>query len=954
MSMRLPEISRIVYMMKIKQLINNNVTLQFAILAFCGVIFVAGCTREDLTGSMLSGDNSLVFSVSEQKEWASVPETRSSGGEMTEAPLQVYGAEVPLYLHTSVEKGMPSGNSIDEGPQTKGSMREQSNFWERFSLFGYSYASGNGFNTSASLPGFLYNLQVNRQGDGTYRPDGTYLLPSAGTDVTFFAMAPYSADLLGGNNSTDVIPAATDAGTPRFDYLVPWYSTNQQDLCFIKGTEVTGGSTGEINLTFHHSLTAIRIVAAPDAPSGEVLGVRILRAPSRATYTPYVGNDANAVPGSWSNITPAGNDDIHHGLADYILEPGNGIRIGTGQEVVICGDESTYKGDEGRSNTFFMLPQTLDGNTVLEITYRPDGASANEVLSVSLTGQEWPMGSTVTYRLSSKEDLLEFEVEPNDPANLSNIPYGGKKNIAFNVLARRGSEDVPYKVEYSDDGQVWTPIWTSAGGAMHNLPAMIEAVSGNAVSGNPDFNFSQSLDVTETDVKYDNATQARLAGRAPSGTENNPTNLANGTSANCYIVDRPGYYEIPAVCGNAWLNNSFNSAVVNKGFPNYQGQPITSSNAWLTGVASAELLWQDVSGLISDLHYVTRDGRYYLRFAISSNRIAEGNAVIAALNQSGQVMWSWHIWVADGIGTVSIAGTDNVSRKILDRPIGFVEGGSKSWISRAGNIRFRLADVADADLVEGTSVHTFQINQSAGPTVNTAGRYTLYQWGRKDPLRPIERNDGNKIAPAALFTNGYNAHRDAMGQSLSSGEGVQYWILNPTKLSTNNNIANVLRSDLWNAAEGGQGDNVSQATSVTKSIYDPSPKGYKVPPYTVFGGLLRNGMTSALQMGDTRMTWYSAANAQYFLYTNGGTLTIPMAGLLRYVDGFAVTQDYYGISGYVWTAGKTAATLANQLYLVAPRGMIGVFDVFGTSERAPNQSQNRDFRNACPVIPVVD
>lgn len=96
------------------------------------------------------------------------------------------------------------------------------------------------------------------------------------------------------------------------------------------------------------------------------------------------------------------------------------------------------------------------------------------------------------------------------------------------------------------------------------------------------------------------------------------------------------------------------------------------------------------------------------------------------------------------------------------------------------------------------------------------------------------------------------------------------------------------------------------------------------------------------------------ANAQYFLYTNGGTLTIPLAGLLRYVDGFAVTQAYYGISGYVWTAGKTDATLANHLYLSAPRGMIGVFDVFGTSGYAPNQSQNRDFRNACPVIPVVD
>ena len=95
---------------------------------------------------------------------------------------------------------------------------------------------------------------------------------------------------------------------------------------------------------------------------------------------------------------------------------------------------------------------------------------------------------------------------------------------------------------------------------------------------------------------------------------------ANGT-ANCYLISEVGGYKFKTVRGNTSVS--------------------------VGNVAEASVLWEsfgtdvkpNVGDLISSVLY--KDG--YIFFA-TRNTFAQGNAVIAAKDNNGTILWSWHIW----------------------------------------------------------------------------------------------------------------------------------------------------------------------------------------------------------------------------------------------------------------------------------------------------------------------
>ena len=95
---------------------------------------------------------------------------------------------------------------------------------------------------------------------------------------------------------------------------------------------------------------------------------------------------------------------------------------------------------------------------------------------------------------------------------------------------------------------------------------------------------------------------------------------ANGT-ANCYLISEVGGYKFKTVKGNTSVS--------------------------VGNVAEASVLWEsfgtdtkpNVGDLISSVSY--KDG--YIFFATRST-FAQGNAVIAAKDNNGTILWSWHIW----------------------------------------------------------------------------------------------------------------------------------------------------------------------------------------------------------------------------------------------------------------------------------------------------------------------
>lgn len=122
-----------------------------------------------------------------------------------------------------------------------------------------------------------------------------------------------------------------------------------------------------------------------------------------------------------------------------------------------------------------------------------------------------------------------------------------------------------------------------------------------------------------------------------------------GTVANCYMISKGGVYSFKPSMGKV--------------------------DDWLfEDIAYAELLWESygtdevITGgdLISHVSY--ENGRIIF---VTAETFREGNAVIAAKDADGNMLWCWHIWMTAPPKTVSVVaqGRDH-SNVVMDRNVG--------------------------------------------------------------------------------------------------------------------------------------------------------------------------------------------------------------------------------------------------------------------------------------------
>ena len=234
----------------------------------------------------------------------------------------------------------------------------------------------------------------------------------------------------------------------------------------------------------------------------------------------------------------------------------------------------------------------------------------------------------------------------------------------------------------------------------------------------------------------------------------NAVDLGATETANCYVITAPGSYKIPVVKGN--------------------------SNESAGTRASVRLLWEtcnsaegsvEKNSVIAAVDYDEDDNYVYFQ---TPNPLLPGNALIAAVDSEGEILWSWHIWIP-ATAITDLADASFYNKKIMDRNLG------------------ALSAVTDA------------------ATLPTYGLY--YQWGRKDPM----------------FTSNWkrNASLDlAYSGNSSAGDCV----------TTDESIKNPTTFYYMKTSEGAYNWNKEEITtlwddSTSKTIYDPCPAGYRVPKY---------------------------------------------------------------------------------------------------------------------------
>ena len=350
---------------------------------------------------------------------------------------------------------------------------------------------------------------------------------------------------------------------------------------------------------------------------------------------------------------------------------------------------------------------------------------------------------------------------------------------------------------------------------------------------------------------------------------------ASRWTANCYMVHTAGNYKLPLVYGNAIKAGEDNTVAYNPGekesdypycanFVNHAGEAITAPWIKDNGIAvtQAELLWQDAQGLITA---VGIDGDYLTLTVGKDATTQEGNALIAAKDASGTIVWSWQIWVTkQTFAAATLTAVDTGSHTYSVTPVNL------GWV---------------------------------GDATSATGYQTYYQWGRKDAFFP-GTGTGN--------TN--HTVYDINGAEVT--EGLTYVTSNPT-VTIADNIKNPTTFyrvgekvgkqetdkpstaeyyNLWDAQQTSNVNNI--ATATVKTVYDPSPAGFCVPTGNLYN-----------YMFDTKVvfTWDDAnkgrnlpsSTSNVFFPASGYRALFPASGYRARGSGLI---GNVGSWGYYWSA----------------------------------------------------
>ena len=614
---------------------------------------------------------------------------------------------------------------------------------------------------------------------------------------------------------------------PRISVTVPEEVSQQEDLLVARSSELGGNSNTAVALTFNHALTAVRFVCGNDMREGTVKQVRLKNVYSRGTY--------NMGTQTWSGLdTPASFsqalDKVTTGTADEALT--------------------------SEAQTFMMLPQRFPEGAQIEVLFTDDTHTGHTLIA-DIKGSEWPMGKTVTYKISSSSLNWTYTL---DVTALADFTYtGGTQQYcvtSYRQNAQGEKEAAEWTAQYAEDGTTWTdtkPVW-------------LTAFTASGTGGE----FAQPCDATveaQTGISNDLHENALKAATAK-GSETTPYNLSNNTggntvenTANCYVVNAPGYYSLPLVYGNAIKNSATNASAytstvtgtnILNPFINHAGNGITDPYISGNGCtpAKAELVWQDAMNLVTDIKYNADSNGGNISFKVDRSSIRQGNAVIAIKDVSDAILWSWHVWVTDEDinNVIEITNHQNVKYNFMPVNLGQCDGNTITYEERSCKVKF----------IAGDQSKEITIKQLAN-VIATGSNAPFYQWGRKDPLYPRYNGD---------YTY-YNL-----------------WSADNKTTSANDNPVN-------------------------KTIYDPCPVGFKLPASNAFTGFTTTGesVSSSTQVNGT---WSSSEKGWYF-YTNSEKTQSIFFPALGYRSYSTMRPGSIGTQGCFWSAHPVAK--GNNYYL---------------------------------------
>lgn len=653
--------------------------------------------------------------------------------------------------------------------------------------------------------------------------DGSFWLYGTLSQVTsrYYALYPYDPDATNSTGCiTTTLPSEQKAIPNQFSNIVAVASTTETELRFqncVTLVEVNLASAGVNRISFRGN-------------NGELVAGRIRMSvpskPEESVPDPVIVSGVKEV-----SISNGGNE----------LAPGT-YYMAIAPQTFSKGVTVTMSGAGGYS----------EKTTAKAVTASRSKRLKTGALSPTLT----PNDGDFFIEWNDGDD--SGTVYPGEPKTLY-YSYSGHNSLTFNVHSSS-------TVTVTDDGS--GTIETNGSKTVYKL-SPVPGSGGDNANNSRLRTASRGSKDSPVDLSTDNN---NLFGASLSGVN----------TANCYVVRAPGWYSFPLVYGNAIKNGSANTRAYAPSvsgstaltpFVKADGSGITSPyiNASGSKAVSARIEWQDAPGLVADgVTLVTAGGSGdRIVFNVPEATIREGNAVISALDASGGVVWSWHIWVCGAsdsdLQPVTVTNKAGNNYKFTKLNVG--------WVAPYNNLQYQQREVTLSFTQQGGKSIEFKLLQAGASYSNVIGYCPFYQWGRKDPFAASDGTPNEDPMAECVKKTWYKTSgRDTTGtRAMRLGTSLAAYISHPDMYNMDSNGDNTY-ANLWNATQAkfsSSNTSTENAAAVVKTVYDPCPVGTCLPPVGAWTAFASNNIDGAFNYG---YAFYAGPNK------TGGTTFYPATG----------------------------------------------------------------------------
>lgn len=327
------------------------------------------CSSDDFLGKAETNTDGISFGVSTENGASTRANNSADGYTAARYTLRSDNSSDTLCVRAVVTDGI--GNDNAGRPATRAAM--QTSMYNDFKVVAAVKENGN--------VGTQYYMDDVATKTGTnWVPSKVYYWPGSNRQLRFLAWAPTDA-------SFQSVPNNPNATT--LQYTTPTEAKNQRDIVAAATGFISNPSNDAtctpVGLQFKHLCTAVIIKTGKQMTAGTIKSVSLKGVKNSGTY--------DMVNSVWT---------LNNSTDDFTISPNQATTSTTPNGTDLNAGEST----------FMLLPQTLGADSKLEVAFHDNISGRDRILSASLNGAEWPMGKTVTYRLS---------ITPEYELNIDNV-----------------------------------------------------------------------------------------------------------------------------------------------------------------------------------------------------------------------------------------------------------------------------------------------------------------------------------------------------------------------------------------------------------------------------------------------------------------------------------------------------------------------------------------------------